>query len=143
HRHLHSFPTRRSSDLNMILRLSTYLQKRDLFKSGGSKVNRYARQMLFKPIDKAGQLKLVESSVLIVGAGALGGVIANQLVRAGIGKIRLIDRDYVEISNLQRQFLFEEQDVDNALPKAIAAKNKLIKINSDVEIEAIVGNVTN
>jgi len=114
-----------------------------LFNSGGSKVNRYARQMLFKPIDKAGQLKLAESSVLIVGAGALGGVIANQLVRAGIGKIRLIDRDYVEISNLQRQFLFDEQDVDDALPKAIAAKNKLIKINSDVEIEAIVGNVTN
>src|SRR5699024_2488112 len=97
----------------MILRLSIYLQKRDLFNSGGSKVNRYAWQMLFKPIDTAGQLKLAESSVLIGGGGALGGVIANQLVRAGIGNLRLLDRDYVEISNLQRQFLFEEQDVDD------------------------------
>lgn len=106
-------------------------------------MERYARQMLFKPIGEHGQQQLSESSVLVVGAGALGGVIANQLVRAGIGKVRLIDRDYVEISNIQRQFLFDEQDAKDALPKAIAAKEKLVAINSEVEIEAIVGNATN
>src|SRR5699024_4590409 len=106
-------------------------------------MNRYARQKLFGPIGEQGQAQLANSSVLIVGAGALGGVIANQLARAGVGKIRLIDRDFVEMSNLQRQFLFDEQDVKDSLPKAIAAKNKLEASNSDIQVEAIVGNVTN
>ncbi|WP_077326983.1 ThiF family adenylyltransferase [Virgibacillus siamensis] len=104
---------------------------------------RYSRQMLFAPINEQGQQKLTDSSVLVVGAGALGTVICNHLVRAGIGKIRLIDRDYVELSNLQRQMLFDEDDVRKALPKAIAATQKLKKMNSEVEMEAIVGNVTN
>lgn len=104
---------------------------------------RYSRQMLFSPIKEEGQRRLADSSVLVVGAGALGTVICNHLVRAGVGRIRLIDRDYVELSNLQRQMLFDEDDVRQALPKAIAAKQKLEKMNSDVTIEAIVGNVTN
>ncbi|SDQ50077.1 ThiF family adenylyltransferase [Virgibacillus salinus] len=103
---------------------------------------RYSRQMLFAPIQESGQEKLTKSSVLVVGAGALGTVICNHLVRAGIGKVRLIDRDYVELSNLQRQMLFDEEDTKKAMPKAIAAKNKLEKMNSSVSIEAIVGNVT-
>lgn len=104
--------------------------------------NRYSRQLLFQPIQETGQEKLQNSSVLVVGVGALGTVICNHLVRAGIGHIRIIDRDYVELSNLQRQMLFDEADVEAALPKAIAAKNKLGKINSTTKIEAIVGNVT-
>ncbi|MEW9677932.1 ThiF family adenylyltransferase [Lentibacillus sp. L22] len=104
---------------------------------------RYSRQLLFSPIQKAGQQKLETSTVLVVGAGALGTVISNHLVRAGVGTVRLVDRDYVELSNLQRQMLFDEEDVKETLPKAIAAKQKLSKINSDVTIEAIVDNVTN
>ncbi|ASN05231.1 ThiF family adenylyltransferase [Virgibacillus necropolis] len=104
--------------------------------------NRYSRQLLFRPIQQLGQEKLHNSSVLVVGVGALGTVICNHLVRAGIGEIRIIDRDYVELSNLQRQLLFDEEDVEKALPKAIAAKNKLEKINRTTKIEAIVGNVT-
>lgn len=103
---------------------------------------RYSRQLLFPPIGAAGQDKLMNSTGLIIGMGALGTVIGNHLARAGIGKLRLIDRDYVEYSNLQRQMLFDEDDVEKALPKAIAAKRKLEKINSDVEIEALVGNAT-
>ncbi|WP_174613807.1 ThiF family adenylyltransferase [Virgibacillus ihumii] len=105
--------------------------------------NRYSRQMLFSPIKERGQQKLADSSVLVVGAGALGTVICNHLVRAGVGTIRLVDRDYVELSNLQRQMLFDEDDVRQALPKAIAAKRKLEKMNSDVTVEGTVGNVTN
>ncbi|WP_237049375.1 ThiF family adenylyltransferase [Lentibacillus amyloliquefaciens] len=98
--------------------------------------------MLFEPIQEKGQQALSNSTALVVGAGALGTVISNQLVRAGIGKIRLIDRDYVELSNLQRQIMFDEEDVREAMPKAQAAKQKLEKINSQVEVEAIIGNVT-
>lgn len=104
--------------------------------------NRYSRQLLFQPIQQTGQEKLQNSSVLVVGVGALGTVICNHLVRAGVGHIRLIDRDYVELSNLQRQMLFDEEDVAAAMPKAIAAKKKLEKINSTTKIEAIVGNVS-
>src|SRR5690625_4146245 len=106
-------------------------------------IERYSRQMLFPPIKDIGQRKIANSSVLVVGAGALGTVISNHLVRAGIGKLRLVDRDYVELSNLQRQMLFDENDVKEALPKAIAAKRKLEKMNSDVVIEAAIDNVTN
>lgn len=104
--------------------------------------NRYSRQLLFQPIQQEGQDRLQNSSVLVVGIGALGTVICNHLVRAGVGRIRMIDRDYVELSNIQRQMLFDEDDVKDALPKSVAAKNKLMKINSNTVIEAIVGNVT-
>ncbi|WHX27513.1 ThiF family adenylyltransferase [Virgibacillus halodenitrificans] len=105
-------------------------------------INRYSRQILFEQINKAGQQRLSESTVLIVGIGALGTVISNQLVRAGVGKVRIVDRDVVEISNLQRQILFDEEDAEKSLPKAIAAKRKLERVNSMVEIEAIIGNAS-
>ncbi|WP_100372446.1 ThiF family adenylyltransferase [Bacillus sp. FJAT-45037] len=103
---------------------------------------RYSRQMLFQPIGESGQQKLSEKTVLIVGVGALGTVLANHLVRAGVGRVRIVDRDYVEQSNLQRQMLFDEEDVIKHAPKAIAAKEKLEKINSDVTIEAFVSDVS-
>ncbi|MFA1820418.1 ThiF family adenylyltransferase [Virgibacillus oceani] len=103
---------------------------------------RYSRQMLFQPIGESGQNRIENSTALVVGAGALGTVICNHLVRAGIGKLRIIDRDYVEISNLQRQMLFDEEDVEKALPKAVAVREKLQKINSNVTIEAITGNAS-
>lgn len=106
-------------------------------------LERYSRQLLFPPIQKSGQKKLLDSTVLVVGVGALGTVICNHLVRAGVGRIRIVDRDYVEWSNLQRQMLFEEADARAALPKSIAAKNKLERINQNVTIDAIIDNVTN
>ncbi|WP_273850765.1 ThiF family adenylyltransferase [Guptibacillus spartinae] len=102
---------------------------------------RYSRQMLFTPIGEEGQKNFSQSRALIVGMGALGTAIANHLVRAGFGYIRIVDRDYVEQSNLQRQMLFDEEDVASALPKTIAAKKKLEKMNSSVEIEAMVVDV--
>ncbi|WP_078391343.1 ThiF family adenylyltransferase [Shouchella patagoniensis] len=103
---------------------------------------RYSRQQLFSGIGEAGQERLLRSRVLIVGVGALGTVSANHLARSGVGSIRLVDRDYVELSNLQRQTLFTEADVEEVLPKAIAAKQALEKINSTIEIEAFVEDVT-
>lgn len=103
---------------------------------------RYSRQMLFSPIGETGQKKLAEKKVLIVGMGALGTVLANHLVRAGVGHVRFADRDYVEQSNLQRQMLFDEEDVRGALPKAVAAESKLKKINYAVTVEGIVADVT-
>lgn len=102
---------------------------------------RYSRQMLFSPIGEEGQKKFSQSRALVVGMGALGTAIANHLVRAGFGHIRIVDRDYVEKSNLQRQMLFDEEDVAAALPKTVAAKSKLEKMNSAVEIEAITADV--
>lgn len=102
---------------------------------------RYNRQILFQPIGQNGQEKLIDSRILIVGCGALGCVHAETLTRAGIGKIRLVDRDFVEFSNLQRQTLYSEKDAQERLPKAIAAKNRLSQINSEIEIEAIVADV--
>jgi molybdopterin-synthase adenylyltransferase len=104
-------------------------------------LERYSRQMRFARIGEAGQKRLLESRALICGCGALGSVLANTLVRAGVGKLRIVDRDFLETSNLQRQVLYDEEDVASGLPKAIAAKNKLEKINSQVEIEAIVADV--
>lgn len=104
--------------------------------------SRYSRQMLFAPIGEEGQKKLAEKKVLVVGVGALGTVLANHLVRAGVGFVRIVDRDYVEKSNLQRQMLFDEDDVLHSMPKAKAAERKLNKINSDVTVEAIVTDVT-
>lgn len=103
---------------------------------------RYSRQILFSPIGKEGQERLQRSAVLIVGMGALGTAVANHLVRAGVGYVKFVDRDFVEMSNLQRQMLFDEDDAQQALPKAVAAERKLKKINSDIEIEGIVLDVT-
>ncbi|PHD61151.1 thiazole biosynthesis adenylyltransferase ThiF [Bacillus toyonensis] len=104
--------------------------------------NRYSRQELFSPIGEEGQQKIREKHVLIIGAGALGSANAEMFVRAGVGKVTIVDRDYVNWSNLQRQQLYAESDVKNNLPKAIAAKKRLEEINSDVTIEALVQDVT-
>jgi molybdopterin/thiamine biosynthesis adenylyltransferase len=103
--------------------------------------DRYSRQTRFAPIGEAGQQRLASARVLIIGLGALGTVAADQIVRAGVGFVRLIDRDFVELSNLQRQSLFDEQDVRNNLPKAVAAEGRLRQINSSVQIEAKVEDV--
>lgn len=99
-------------------------------------LERYIRQMAFAGIGAEGQKKLSESYVVIVGCGALGTVIANNLARAGVGKIKIVDRDFVEKTNLQRQTLFTEEDVINQTPKAIAATQYLRLVNSEIEIIA-------
>ena len=104
-------------------------------------VDRYSRQIIFPEIGEAGQQKLGRSSVVIIGCGALGTVIASTLVRAGVGKLKIIDRDFIEYHNLQRQILFDENDIESQLPKAIAAERHLKKINSSIEIEGIVSDV--
>ena len=104
-------------------------------------LDRYSRQLLFPGIGEEGQKKIREARVLLVGCGALGSNIANNLVRAGVGKITIVDRDFLEINNLQRQMLFDEEDVAASLPKAVAAANKLRKINSEVEVVSIVADV--
>jgi molybdopterin-synthase adenylyltransferase len=103
---------------------------------------RYSRQILFAGIGEAGQEKLLASSAVLVGCGALGTVAANLLVRAGIGRLRIIDRDFVESSNLQRQTLFEEADARDALPKAVAAERRLRSVNSSVQVEGVVADLT-
>ena len=102
---------------------------------------RYNRQILFSSIGKSGQEKLSNSRVLLVGCGALGASHAEILARAGIGFLRIVDRDFVEFTNLQRQTLYSETDAKERLPKATAAKNRLAAINSEVEIDAIVADV--
>ena len=106
---------------------------------------RYSRQARFHKLGQDGQFKLAKASVLVIGCGALGSVSSELLTRAGIGKIRIIDRDIVEIHNLHRQVLFTEQDVHDAKPKAEAAVEHLRKINSEISIEAVVSdfNFTN
>lgn len=104
-------------------------------------LERYSRQILFSKIGKEGQLKLLNSRVAIVGVGALGTVSANHLVRSGVGYVRLIDRDVVEFSNLQRQTLFNEEDAELHLPKAVAAKKTLSKINSNVMVDAVIADI--
>ena len=103
---------------------------------------RYSRQILFSEIGEAGQERLLRSSAVIVGCGALGTALANLLVRAGVGKLRIVDRDFVEPSNLQRQTLFEESDAQEALPKAVAAERRLRAINSGVSVEGIVADLS-
>jgi molybdopterin/thiamine biosynthesis adenylyltransferase len=103
--------------------------------------DRYSRQTRFIPIGEEGQHKLESARVLLIGLGALGTVVSDQLVRAGIGFLRIVDRDFVELSNLQRQSLFDENDVRNNLPKAAAAETKLKQINSSVQIEAKIDDV--
>lgn len=102
---------------------------------------RYNRQILFQPIGRNGQEKLTNSRVLLVGCGALGAAHAEILARAGVGFLRIVDRDFVEFSNLQRQTLYSETDARERLPKAIAAQNRLRAINSEIEVDAIVADV--
>lgn len=104
-------------------------------------LQRYSGQTLFAPIGVDGQAKLMQSKVAIVGAGALGTVLANHMVRAGVGYVRIIDRDYVEWSNLQRQMLYDESDALQMLPKAQAAAARLRAINHMVSIEAHVSDL--
>ncbi|HKS10695.1 MAG TPA: ThiF family adenylyltransferase [Pyrinomonadaceae bacterium] len=103
--------------------------------------DRYSRQILFNGIGEDGQRKLLAARVLIVGCGALGSAHAEALGRAGLGRIRIVDRDFVEPSNLQRQTMFTESDAEKRLPKAIAAANHLHEINADIEIEPHVADV--
>lgn len=102
---------------------------------------RYSRQILFNQIGKDGQEKLLNSRVLLVGCGALGAAHAEVLARAGVGFLRIVDRDFVEFTNLQRQTLYSENDAKERLPKAVAAKNRLAEINSEIEIDAIVADI--
>lgn len=102
---------------------------------------RYARQTLVAPIGRAGQERIASTHVLVIGCGALGGASANLLARAGFGKITLVDRDYVELHNLQRQTLFDEADVANHVPKAAAAADRLRQINSQIEVIPVVTDV--
>ena len=99
---------------------------------------RYSRQILFEEIGPEGQARLMDARVALVGCGALGTVQASLLVRAGVGHLRIIDRDFVEESNLQRQILFDEEDVRAILPKAVAAEKKLRATNSLVDVEGLV-----
>jgi molybdopterin-synthase adenylyltransferase len=103
---------------------------------------RYDRQARYAPLGDEGQRQLGEARALVCGCGALGSVIAETLVRAGVGFVRIVDRDFLELNNLQRQVLYDEQDVADGLPKAIAAANKLRRINSEMQIEPIVADVT-
>src|SRR5579883_1828834 len=104
-------------------------------------LDRYSRQTLFAPIGKVGQERLRAATVTLVGCGALGTVLANNLCRAGVGKLIIADRDYIELNNLQRQILFDESDVEQHLPKAIAAVQRLQRINSEVTVEAMVEDI--
>jgi len=104
-------------------------------------LDRYSRQAQFAPIGREGQQRILASRAVLIGAGALGSVAADLLVRAGLGFLRIVDRDFVELSNLQRQSLYDEDDVARNLPKAIAAQTKLQRINSAVQVEAVVDDV--
>src|SRR5680860_487404 len=103
--------------------------------------SRYSRQRLFTPVGDRGQARLSEARVGLVGCGALGSTIADHLVRAGVGYLRLVDRDFLELNNLQRQTLYTEEDVAARLPKAVAAAERLGAVNSEVEVEAQVQDI--
>jgi adenylyltransferase/sulfurtransferase len=104
--------------------------------------NRYDRQARFAPLGVEGQRRLAAGRALVCGCGALGSVVAETLVRAGVGFVRIVDRDFLELNNLQRQVLYDEEDVANGLPKAIAAAAKLRRINSSVVVDPVVADVT-
>ncbi len=103
---------------------------------------RYSRQILFPGIGETGQQQLLDARAVVVGCGALGSFHAGALARAGVGRLRIVDRDYVELSNLQRQWLFDQCDAEQALPKAVAAARKIAEINSDVQVEPVVADLT-
>ncbi|GAN35242.1 MAG: thiazole biosynthesis adenylyltransferase ThiF [Candidatus Brocadia sp. AMX2] len=102
---------------------------------------RYARQILFYGIGSQGQKILMQKSAVLVGCGALGCTSANLLVRSGVKCLKIIDRDYIEESNLQRQSLFDEEDISKNLPKAVAAQKKLQKVNSHVRVESFIADL--
>ena len=104
-------------------------------------LERYSRQILFQHIDEDRQKKLIDSTVLLIGCGALGTVSSSYLVRAGIGQLRIIDRDFIEENNLQRQILFDEDDILENVPKAIAAQKKLQRINPNIKVEGFVTDI--
>src|SRR5271166_1925608 len=104
-------------------------------------LERYSRQVRFPSLGQAGQRALLASKVTLCGVGALGTVLANALARAGVGNLRIVDRDFIETHNLQRQVLFDENDVAANLPKAEAAARKLAVINSTVRIEPVVTDI--
>jgi molybdopterin/thiamine biosynthesis adenylyltransferase len=108
---------------------------------GDAMQEKYSRQMLFAAIGEEGQRRLLASSAVIAGCGAIGAAAASLLVRAGVGRVRILDRDFVEPSNLQRQTLFDEDDARAALPKAVAAERKLRAINNSVRIEGLVADL--
>lgn len=105
-------------------------------------LSRYIRQMRYAPLGEEGQRAISAGRALVVGCGALGSVIANTLARAGVGHLRIVDRDFLELNNLQRQVLYDEEDVAAGLPKAIAAANKLRRINSQIEIQPVVADIS-
>ncbi len=104
-------------------------------------MSRYSRQERFAPIGREGQARLRASRILVVGCGALGSALAETMVRAGVGRLTLVDRDLVEPSNLQRQSLFDEDDAARARPKAVAAETRLRELNSDVSIQGVVADL--
>lgn len=104
--------------------------------------SRYSRQSRFAPLGEDGQRRIARARVAVIGCGALGSVQAELLARAGVGRLRLVDRDFVEWSNLQRQVLFDEADAAEGLPKAAAAAGHLAKVNSEIEIEPLVADLT-
>ncbi|MEP7338973.1 MAG: ThiF family adenylyltransferase [Acidobacteriota bacterium] len=104
-------------------------------------LERYSRQILFSGIGKEGQQRLAESHAVLIGCGALGAMHAEMLARAGVGRLRLIDRDFIEASNLHRQIAYSERDVAERLPKAVAAVARINQINSEVQAEAVVKDV--
>jgi len=106
-----------------------------------SQIGRYSRQILFAGIGEEGQARLSSSRAVIIGCGALGSAQAEALTRAGVGRLRIVDRDFVEFSNLQRQTMFTESDAAERLPKAIAAVTHLRQINSDVSFEPEIADV--
>lgn len=109
--------------------------------ASGEFADRYSRQILFAPIGDEGQQKLRTGHVAIVGVGATGAAVAGLLARAGVGRLTLIDRDFVEASNLQRQILFDEADAHDALPKAEAARRQIARFNSEIHVEAQVADL--
>ena len=104
-------------------------------------LTRYHRQMLLPGMGEAGQRQLLNSTALLLGCGALGSVAADLLTRAGVGHLVIIDRDFIELTNLQRQVLFDERDVNEGIPKAVAAKRRLKAINSQVQVTAVVDDI--
>src|SRR5258705_7418875 len=104
-------------------------------------IDRYSRQILFSGIGREGQRQLLQSRALIIGCGALGSAHAESLARAGVGKLRIVDRDFVEASNLQRQTMFTERDADERIPKAVAAANHIREINRDIEVDSKIADV--
>src|SRR5262252_9561028 len=105
-------------------------------------LERYSRQILFDGIGEAGQSRLAGAKAAIIGCGALGAIQAETLARAGVGRIVLVDRDFVDESNLQRQIMFEERDALDRLPKAVAAADRIARVNSSIQVTPIVADLT-